>query len=266
MFKYFRSILLSFIITPAGIRAQQHSDSTLRIYFNTGKFTASPSETDKLLAALKEMDFSVRNISGFTDSVGSAESNILLSRKRSEYVVHLLQQHFRTGQGFTVRNYGEEYPASHADNSLNRRVEILLSIQRSQYNMADTGRRQVPTTFTLDKLYFRPDEPVIEPSSMPYLEYISKVLKTIPHGKFEIRGHVNWNETGDAAVDSGYRKKMNELSTARAKLVYDILIDKGIPAERMSYKGMGNTQMIYPFASTDEEKRKNMRVEILIVQ
>jgi outer membrane protein OmpA-like peptidoglycan-associated protein len=251
---------------PAGILAQQHSDSTLRIYFNTGKSAATPSETDKLLTALKEMDFTIKSISGFTDSVGSSESNILLSRKRSEYVVHLLQRHFRPGRDFTVTNYGEEHPASHFDNSLNRRVEILLNIQKNPYSVADTGRRQVLKTFTLDKLYFRPDEPVIEPSSIPYLEYISKVLKTIPHGKFEIRGHVNWNETGNAAVDSGYRRKMNELSTARARLVYDILIDKGIPAERMSYKGMGNTQMIYPFAATDEEKRKNMRVEILIVQ
>ena len=60
-------------------------------------------------------------------------------------------------------------------------------------------------------------------------------------------------------------KKMNELSENRAKTVFEILKDNGIPAERMTYKGMGNTEMVYPHAATDEEKRKNMRVEIFII-
>ena len=59
---------------------------------------------------------------------------------------------------------------------------------------------------------------------------------------------------------------MNELSAARARLIYEILIDKGIPAERMFWKGMGNTEMIFPNAGIEEEKRKNMRVEILILK
>jgi len=52
----------------------------------------------------------------------------------------------------------------------------------------------------------------------------------------------------------------------RAKLVYRLLSEEGIPARRMSYKGMGNTEMIYPHARTEEEMRKNMRVEIFVIQ
>ena len=32
----------------------------------------------------------------------------------------------------------------------------------------------------------------------------------------------------------------------------------------MTYKGVGNSQMVYKDPKNDEEKRKNMRVEILI--
>ena len=50
-----------------------------------------------------------------------------------------------------------------------------------------------------------------------------------------------------------------------ADTVFEILKDNGIPAEKMTYKGMGNTEMINPYATTDEEKRQNMRVEIFIL-
>ena len=266
MCRYFYSILMLCVLVHSGLAAQQFSDSTINVYFDSGKFSPTLTETNRLLSALRGMHFTVKGISGYADSVGSAESNFILSRKRSENIIHLLGEHFTLAQKFTVQNYGEEHPVRHADNALNRRVELLLTVLKKQPEPADSGKRIVLKTFMLDKLYFRPDEPVLEPSSIPYLDHIAGMLKTYPNGRFEIRGHVNWNETGDPALDSGYREKMNALSTARAKLVYDILIGKGIPRGRMSYKGMGNTEMIYPFASNDEEKRKNMRVEILVVQ
>jgi flagellar motor protein MotB len=58
---------------------------------------------------------------------------------------------------------------------------------------------------------------------------------------------------------------MNKLSEDRAKTVFVILKDNGIPEGKMIYKGMGNKQMINPYAKTDEEKRENMRVEIFIL-
>jgi outer membrane protein OmpA-like peptidoglycan-associated protein len=148
---------------------------------------------------------------------------------------------------------------------MNRRVEIYLQPLKAGKQTTDSGKFSIFKTLSLDNIYFRPDEPVIESSSMPYLDHVAEILKTYKTEHFEIRGHVNWTPTNTNA-DSGYKKKMDQLSTDRAKVVYDILIDKGIAPQRMVYKGMGNTEMIYPYAATDEEKRKNMRVEILILR
>jgi outer membrane protein OmpA-like peptidoglycan-associated protein len=41
------------------------------------------------------------------------------------------------------------------------------------------------------------------------------------------------------------------LSTNRAKAVYDFLVDNGIDANRMTYKGFGASQ---PIATNDTEK------------
>lgn len=57
---------------------------------------------------------------------------------------------------------------------------------------------------------------------------------------------------------------MFRLSAQRVRLVYEMLIDNGIPPARLSYKGMGNAEMLFPELNSNEERVKNMRVEVLI--
>lgn len=57
---------------------------------------------------------------------------------------------------------------------------------------------------------------------------------------------------------------MFRLPVQRACLVYEMLIDNGIPPARLSYKGMRNAEMLFPEPNSNEERMKNMRVEVLI--
>ena len=73
--------------------------------------------------------------------------------------------------------------------------------------------------------------------------------------RIEVSGHTD--NTGD--------KKANViLSEQRARAVVNFLIEKGIPAARMTYKGYGDTK---PVASNDTEegKAKNRRTEFSIL-
>ncbi len=184
----------------------------------------------------------------------------------SGWVSEFLKGHFVLTTGYPIAGYGEQDPVSLHKISLNRRAEIYLSFLKKTALVPDTSKFMVVRVLDLQKIYFKPDEAILEPSSMPYLDYVAKILSSFNHEIFEIKGHVNWNRASIATADSGYRKKMDQLSADRAKAIFYILVDKGISPKRMFWKGMGNREMIYPNAATDDEKRKNMRVEILILK
>ena len=81
------------------------------------------------------------------------------------------------------------------------------------------------------------------------------MLTKNPTLKIELGGH----------TDNVGRPEANQrLSEQRAKAVYDYLINKGIPSNRLSYKGYGETQ---PVATndTDEGRRENRRTEIKVL-
>lgn len=69
-------------------------------------------------------------VTGHTDSVGSANSNIILSQKRAEVVAGALSKKGVSSSSMSLEAYGEEKPkvtnGDIADEAVNRRVEILL--------------------------------------------------------------------------------------------------------------------------------------------
>ena len=264
---YFALLVLLMFSLPVSVRSQQSTD-TLTIYFRSGKFILDPREQQKLLAALNNNKniLQIKSISGYTDSVGTIQDNLLLAQKRNETVIDFLKQRNLLTDTCNIFTYGEENSVSLDSLSLNRRVEILYSFMKMPTGGSDTSKFKIVRQLVLENLYFRANEPILEPSSLPYLDQVADLLKMDTSDIFEIKGHVNWNPHLPPVGDPGYKIKMEQLSSDRAHAIFDILADKGIPPARMFWKGMGNTEMIYPNASTDEEKRKNMRVEIIILK
>ena len=91
---------------------------------------------------------------------------------------------------------------------------------------------------------------VISASEMPKVEKFAEFLKANPAYKVEIQGY----------TDSKGSEKYNlSLSQKRAKAVYVALIDLGVDANRLSYKGYGESN---PIASNDtaEGRAQNRRI------
>lgn len=77
--------------------------------------------------------------------------------------------------------------------------------------------------------------------------------------RIEIQGHVN-------APGEKPDGKVQKLSEQRAKTAYLYLIENGVNKDRITYIGLGNTQMIYPAPKTKTEEEANRRVEIKILR
>ena len=78
-----------------------------------------------------------------------------------------------------------------------------------------------------------------------------------PKLKIEIQGHICCQTAGD----------LNDVSTARARAIYNFLLRNKIDRKRMSFKGYGTSRPIHPIPEkTEQEEDENSRVEILIVE
>lgn len=114
----------------------------------------------------------------------------------------------------------------------------------------------------LNDLYFQMGTATLTPSSQAALESVFIFLNLNETLKIEVGGHVN--KPNEPPLEKNTASF--QLSENRAKSVYDYLISQGIAAERISYKGYGNWEMIQPNAETEIQQQLNRRVEIKIME
>jgi len=111
-------------------------------------------------------------------------------------------------------------------------------------------------TVVLKNIFFDTDEYVLKPESFVELNKLYELMVANASLKIEIGGHTD---------NTGGKDHNRVLSENRAKAVYDYLINKGIDAGRMSYKGYGDTRPIDTNA-TEEGRANNRRTEFKVIE
>jgi outer membrane protein OmpA-like peptidoglycan-associated protein len=114
---------------------------------------------------------------------------------------------------------------------------------------------EVGSTIVLKNIFFDFDKATLRPESTTELERLSKLLTDNPSIKIEISGHTD--NKGAAAYNL-------TLSDNRSKSVVDYLVSKGIPKERLTWKGYGLTMPIAP-NDTEAGRQMNRRTEFKIL-
>ncbi len=114
----------------------------------------------------------------------------------------------------------------------------------------------------IDNLYFVGNQPVLLETSKPELPKILRFMQQNLNMKIEIAGHVNRPNTPPVSTTSADFK----LSEDRAKTVYNYLLENGIAAERINWKGYGNHEMVFPRAIEEVQQAKNRRVELRVLE
>ena len=108
----------------------------------------------------------------------------------------------------------------------------------------------------LEKVYFDADTSSVDQKSIKVLDDLYHFLQDNKNLVIEVGGHTN--STPSVAY-------CNKLSTERAKVVADYLINRGIDPKRITYKGYGKS---HPIATNKSlaGRRRNQRVEIKIIK
>jgi outer membrane protein OmpA-like peptidoglycan-associated protein/tetratricopeptide (TPR) repeat protein len=114
---------------------------------------------------------------------------------------------------------------------------------------------EVGNKVILNNIFFNTNKFDIQPESKPELQKLIDFLTFNPTIHIEISGHTD---------NVGSEQSNQVLSENRAKAVYQYLVNNGISAARLTYKGYGETQPISP-NDTDEGKAKNRRTEFKII-
>lgn len=137
--------------------------------------------------------------------------------------------------------------ASAAKKEDSSKPKIMTELSRNNFRPGET--------LSIKNLHFPEDSAVISKTSYPVLDEIYLFMMKNKNIVIEIGGHTN-NIPKDEYCD--------RLSTKRAKVVAEYLIQKGLPPERVQFKGYGKRN---PIADnrTITGRRKNQRVEIKIL-
>jgi outer membrane protein OmpA-like peptidoglycan-associated protein len=137
---------------------------------------------------------------------------------------------------------------------------IIVSTNSTQKPkiMTELNKATIKTgqTIEIKKLEFSADTSAISKASFEVLEEIRSFLISNPNVVVEIGGHTN-NIPTDAYCD--------KLSTARAKAVAEYLVNRGVPFDKIQFKGYGKKAPVAD-NKTAIGRQRNQRVEIKILK
>ena len=292
--KNYISYIIFLFLVNASFSQEQFS-----IYFESNKYEPVVKENRRLQQWILENPTSkIVAINGYTDEDGTSGYNDTLAKKRVDFIFNEVKNYIKIREDFKSRSFGENFKQS-ANKSENRKVTIYYLLEKdlpreneilgikeetviepkaeieypeklvfdnpngtkSEFKldrafMKRIGNATVGEKLTIDNLNFIVNTFAIVPESRGKLYELLLVMQSNPKLKIEIQGHLCCMPTDRV-----------DLSTKRAKSVYGFLIANEVYSARLSYKGFGSTQPIYPLPEKNEaERAANRRVEIVIVE
>ena len=269
-------------------------------YFDSNKFELKNNEIQKVNEWITlHKDVKIVAINGYTDEDGSIGFNDTLAQKRVDFIYKLVKDKIKIREDFKTRSFGKLHQQSN-NKAENRRVTIyfieakdlaredeILGIKKEEIVPKPKPKKQFPeaiviqnpngteSTFELnvefmqqidaakpgdklklENLNFQLNTFAIVNESRGKLYELLIVMQQNPELSIDIQGHLCCMPTD-----------RTNLSTQRAKAISQFLRMNGIENTRVTYKGFGSSQPIYPLPEKNEEERAaNRRVEIEIVK
>ncbi len=289
-----RLLLFVILILGIGFHSVSQSTANLDIYFDINQSELNLENKRAIKDFIADKRFTNIEILGYSDFLGSSEHNMRLSDKRAQNVrKYLVSQDIANKIVTTCKGMGI-YPNSSYENRQNhgdrgimqhRKVSIITNFETNVVETAitdkpaeeaenpvvipifreiDIDEYETGSTIVFQNILFHGGSHRVKQESMPAMYQLLGLMQQNPKLKIQIDGHICChNGPGDGFdIDAGDYN----LSTNRAKAVYDFLVKNGICEDRMSYFGYSSMYRLYPEERTWREEDLNRRVEIVIVE
>lgn len=285
-----RTILrsIAFFVSGCLVSCLYGQERNLSLYFQTGASSLDASETRKLQDFVNGLDRSqvtAISVTAYCDDRGSDAFNMTLSAARAESVRQALGAWSSGGlvhcvpKGEIALRGGSKILEERRHN---RRVDVLVSLtvppptapvttapkEPEPAPVAEKAKpaevpllsndQKVGDKITLHNILFAGGRHILLPESYESLEALKDLLLEKKKYHILILGHICCITSGEDGMDFDTGKQ--NLSVARARAVYEYLVQNGIDAKRLSYKGM---RAKYPTGKGDRDDR---RVEIEITK
>ena len=254
------------------------------IHFPFDSYDLTDSEMKILDSFIQAVPKTTLFISGHTDSKGSNEYNIRLSRRRADAVKNYLVSQSYPAALSGINAFGENRLIDPDDEDeekglVNRRVEIVwltgkalnTAIEKKSPELRTIQEQIEDTTTTagstlvLQNLNFIGGRHRLLRSSYIPLKSLLSAMKENPKLKISIEGHICCLPGPADGLD--FDTNTEDLSFQRAKAIYEYLSYMGIDRVRIQFRGYGHSAPLYPYPEQNPgEQTANRRVEIRILK
>ncbi|WP_026725398.1 OmpA family protein [Flavobacterium sasangense] len=255
----------------------QEDEEVHSIFFEFDKYNLKEEQANAVVAFVSKIDttrIESVQIFGYCDDRGKDAYNYTLSTNRANTVKDkLIEKGIKSKIIITLEGKGrimldEDMQTNVPEaRSKNRRVDVVVNFKPvviedlkipGIYSTIKKDRI-VGDRIYLDHVLFERGSSQLTYKAKKELDRIALELHKYKNIHFEIQGHVCCTPTFQKeAIDRDTKKR--ELSTNRAKRVYNYFLMKRISKTRMTYKGYGNTQSLKKGSTLDR------RVELLITK
>jgi len=236
---------------------------TRDFYFASGSAELDSIETKKALVLVKilsKFELTKIEIIGYTDSDGSAQSNLSLSEKRIKTVQKYYWE-FVPDSLLILLPKGEEDPVfENLESTKHKNRRVRVKAYYSKKKSKPIRKKKESPEVNIEELVEGNviDLPAVQfyggtaeflPGATTILNKVIPVLKANPELKIEIAGHICCGNQMELSID-------------RAFVVYTYFIDRGVPSKMLTYKGYNNTQPKYG----NLMDARNRRVELIVLK
>ena len=273
MIRFFSLLFLLFTL----VSLAQEDEEVHSIFFEFDKYNLKEEQANAVVDFVSKIDttrIESVQIFGYCDDRGKDAYNYTLSTNRANTVKNkLIERGIKSKIIITLEGKGrimldEDMQTNVPEaRSKNRRVDVVVNFKPiviedlkipGVYSTIKKDRI-VGDRIYLDHVLFERGSSQLTYKAKKELDRIALELHKYKNIHFEIQGHVCCTPTFQKeAVDRDTKKR--ELSTNRAKRVYNYFLMKRISKTRMTYKGYGNTQSLKKGSTLDR------RVELLITK